>query len=144
MLPERGISTQKWPEIREKGQRGSPKIVSRIYFRLSWNCFLVSQIVSLFPKMFPCFQKLLWAQWKWVLEILIVFRFPETVSRFPRVISQNISRFPEIVSRFNENVSCFFSENHEKNSGKRETISGNREIFLGIRKFIWETGNYVR
>ena len=58
MLPECGISTQKWTEIREKGQRQSPEIVSRF-----------PEYNSRFPQIVSRF-----------LEN--VSQFPEIVSRF--------------------------------------------------------------
>ena len=58
MLLECGISTQKWPEIREKGQRRSPEIVSR--FPKIDPSYL--NIFPAFPKMFPGFPKFIMSE----------------------------------------------------------------------------------
>ena len=86
MLPECGISTQKWPEIWEKGPQRSLEIVS-------WFPEYISQFpeyISRFPEYISQFPE-------------YISRFPEYISRFPEIIS----RFPEIISLFPEIVSPF-------------------------------------
>ena len=63
MLQECGISTQKWPEIRKKGQRRSPEIDFRF-----------PEYISGFPEYISRFPK-------------YSSRFPEIVSS-PKIVSQ--------------------------------------------------------
>ena len=88
MFSECGISTQKWPEIREKGQRWSPEIVSRCPEIVSWFPNYISrssEIVSRFPQNVSWFHE-------------NISRFHKIVSPFPKIVSW----FPEIVSPFLE------------------------------------------